>query len=453
MNNDENKNEIDLNQINQINKNDNALIESDNSNLNSNLDEIKNKLLNKGENTNQLIINYLTLAALKLNATFKINKNAIEIKFLPELFVTILNTLCSTLTSFSDVTLKLNEFTFTNVLSDFDSLSTKLYSFYKNELLAQIYKIIFNMDLIGSPINLVEGLGTGIFEFFNEPRKGLLKGPEEFGIGIAKGARSLVSNIVGGGFKSASKITGTLLNASKNLSSLGTEEEKIIKEEEKPKGFFSGALSGLKKGFGEITSGVTGIITKPIEQTKKGGFGGFFKGLGSGVLGAVLAPVNTVLTVGNEVTSGISNSEFISNKKTLRRFRLPRTLYKYIPISPYDEKEEIERKNKRKDIKGTDNIIISLSNELLCLENSTKIVMVHKLNENNILFITDVMIKIFDKELKKSSKKVYICNIKNILEKNSGVELVMKNGGNESILIENKKEKNHFINEINKYLN
>ena len=97
-----------------------------------------------------------------------------------------------------------------NIFSDFDSLYSKLYSFYKNELLVQIYKIIFNMDLIGNPLNLVEGMGTGIFEFFNEPRKGLLKGPEEFGIGIAKGTKSLVTNIVGGGFKSASKITGII---------------------------------------------------------------------------------------------------------------------------------------------------------------------------------------------------------------------------------------------------
>ena len=441
----ENKNEIDLNQIN---KGCNTLIEADNKNI----DEIKNQLLNKEENTNKLIINYLTLSAIKANATFKINKNAIEIKFVPELFVTVLNTLCSTLTSFSDVTIKLNEFTFKNVFSDFDSLFTKLFSFYKNELLTQIYRIILNMDLIGNPINLIEGLGTGIFEFFNEPRKGLLKGPEEFGIGIAKGARSLVSNIVGGGFKSASKITGTLLNATKNLSSLGTEEENIIKEEEKPRGFFSGALSGIKKGFGEIASGVTGIVTKPIEQTKKSGFGGFFKGLGSGIVGAVMTPVNTVLTVGNEVTSGISNSEFISNKKSLKRFRYPRTLYKYIPIRPYNEKEEIERKTKRKDIKGTDKIIISLNNELLCLENSTEIIMCNKLNDNNILLFTDIMIKILDKDFKKSIKKIYVCNINKILEKNNKVEIIMKNGENESILIENKKEKNNFINEISKYI-
>ncbi len=101
--------------------------------------------------------------------------------------------------------------------------------------------------------------------------------------------RGLLTNVVGGGFNSVSKITGTLLNATKNLSSIGTEEEIVIKEEEKPKGFFGGAISGFKKGFGELTSGVAGIVTKPIEQTKKGGIGGFFKGVGSGLVGAVLA--------------------------------------------------------------------------------------------------------------------------------------------------------------------
>ena len=420
---------------------------------NLNLKEISNTLLKKGEdrNMNQLIINYLTLSAIRANTTFKINKNAIEINFIPQLILTVLNILCSSLTSFSDVTIKLSELTFVNVFNDYDSLQMKLLTFYKNELLSQIYKIIFSMDLIGNPINLVEGLGTGIFEFFNEPRKGLLKGPAEFGLGIAKGTKALVSNIVGSGFKSASKITGSLLTASKNLSSFGTkEEEVIIKEEEKPRGFFSGTLSGIKKGFGEIKSGVTGIVTKPIEQSKKSGFGGFFKGLGSGLLGAVLTPVNTVLTVGNEVSSGISNSEFISNKKALRRFRLPRTLYRYVPIKPYDERAETERKNKRKEIEGKDKIVVfSLSNDSLCLENSTQLIMCTVLKDNYVLLLTDVMIKILDKECKTFIKKIYVCNIKSVVEKENNIILNMKNNEQELFLFSIQKDKKSFINEIN----
>jgi len=264
----------------------------------------------------------------------------------------------------------------------------------------------------------------------------------------------LVSNVVGGSFNSVSKITGTLLNASKNLSSIGTEEEIVVKEEEKPKGLFRGALSGFKKGFGELAQGVTGIVTKPIEQSQKGGVGGFFKGLGSGLVGAVLAPVNTVLTVGNEVTSGISNSELISNKKSLRRFRLPRTLYKYLPIAPYDEIKELKRKQQRENLNESKNIIISLSNEKLYLENSTQIIILEKVKNGNNILLTNIMIKVMNNECTKFINKIYVCDIKLIIENNfTDIDLVMKDKNTKKICFLDEKSKKKFINEINKYLN
>lgn len=34
--------------------------------------------------------------------------------------------------------------------------------------------------MLGNPVGIVDKLGTGVFEFFNEPRKGILKGPKGF---------------------------------------------------------------------------------------------------------------------------------------------------------------------------------------------------------------------------------------------------------------------------------
>ena len=445
--NEELKNRNDDNNENKINDV-NLIIDKYNDKFYLNL---KDKLLNKEGKITNLVINVLTLSAIKTNITFKVNKNAIEIRYVPELIITLINTLCSTLSSFSDAAIKLNEIIFTNVFSDFDSLNVKLMSFYKTEVLKQLYKIILNIDLLGNPVNLLEGVGNGIFNLFNEPRKGILKGPEEFGIGITRGIKGLLSNVVGGGFNSVSKITGTLLNATKNLSSIGTEEEIVVKEEEKPKGLFKGTVSGITKGFGELTHGIAGIVTKPIEQTKKGGVGGFFKGLGSGLVGAVLAPVNTVLTVGNEVTSGISNSEFISNKKRLRRFRIPRTLYKYIPINPYDEAKELERKTRREKMDGS-KLVISLSNEKLFLENSTDIILYQKLRDETNMLFTNIMIKMMDKECKKFINKIYVCDIKEKVEKNNDVQLVMKDENVQTIKLKDNKSKNSFLNELNKYV-
>ena len=124
-----------------------------------------------------------------------------------------------------------------------------------------------------------------------------------------------------------------------------------------------------------------------------------------------------------------------------------------MPIKPYNEKEEIERRNKRKEIEGTDKIVISLSNESLCLENSTQLISCPVLKDNNVLLFTDVMIKILDNEYKKLIKKIYVCNIQRVDEKDNKVILNLKNNEQELFLFSNQKDKNSFINEISKLLN
>lgn len=36
---------------------------------------------------------------------------------------------------------------------------------------------------------------------------------------------------------------------------------------------------------------MSGIFTNPVNEAKKGGFGGFVKGMGKGLVGAVVKPV------------------------------------------------------------------------------------------------------------------------------------------------------------------
>lgn len=46
-------------------------------------------------------------------------------------------------------------------------------------------------------------------------------------------------------------------------------------------------LQELGLGFYD---GITGIVTQPIRGAKQGGVGGFFKGVGKGLGGAILKP-------------------------------------------------------------------------------------------------------------------------------------------------------------------
>lgn len=55
-------------------------------------------------------------------------------------------------------------------------------------------------------MNFVNALGTGVQDFFYEPREGFTRGTIQGGIGIIKGTTSLVTNTFVGAIGSASKM-------------------------------------------------------------------------------------------------------------------------------------------------------------------------------------------------------------------------------------------------------
>ena len=103
----------------------------------------------------------------------------------------------------------------TNSYTSTRNLVSTLQKHFVGQGIMEFYKILGSSDLIGNPVGLIDKLGTGVVEFFNEPRKGFLQGPAQFGKGIAKGVNSLVSNVIGGGLDTVSKITGSLYAAAK----------------------------------------------------------------------------------------------------------------------------------------------------------------------------------------------------------------------------------------------
>lgn len=123
----------------------------------------------------------------------------------------------------------------------------------------QFYKILGSSDMIGNPVGFIEKLGDGVFEFVNEPRKGLIKGPKEFVGGIGKGVTSLVTGVFSAGFGSVSKITGSLYSIAKSA----TGEKEI--EQKQAENLVEGLYGGVTGAGGELFNGLTGIFTKPIE--------------------------------------------------------------------------------------------------------------------------------------------------------------------------------------------
>lgn len=299
---------------------------------------------------NMIFIDVLMISAMKIKLTLRIDISSLHIGLVPKFIIKFLGTVGNSLMRISDSPLKFNEIILQECFSNYNKISTLLISHYARQGMFQFYKVLGSSDLIGNPVGLLDKIGTGFIEFFNEPRKGFLQGPDKFGKGIAKGINSLVSGIVGGSFDAIGKISGTLLYAAKNITGNDNKLNNIDYNDE-PNNVLSGVGIGVYSGVKEIGKGIAGIFINPYKGAKTKGAKGFFVGVGTGLMGAVVSPFAGALTIINNVSVGMKNTANMFNKGKIstERFRHPRHISRTKPLEPYDpnyaEVQEIMRRH------------------------------------------------------------------------------------------------------------
>jgi hypothetical protein len=278
------------------------------------------------------------LSAIKINLSFRLDLSNLNISHLPKIITRIIASLGSSLVRISDSPIRFNEKIIENIYMEIKEISNYFIKSYIKETKYQVYKILGSSDIIGNPVKLIEKIGTGFFEFVNEPRKGLLKGPSQFGKGLAKGVAGLLNGVVGGTLDSVSKISGTLYSLLQSLT--GKNNELIMDEDSEPTNIITGASEGLKDGFQELYSGFTGLLFNPIENTSNSELNPikFFKDLGLGLVGFAVSPVNFVLKIGNSLAVGTKNTFNYFYNKSIKnqRFRFPRYIQENSKLEIYD---------------------------------------------------------------------------------------------------------------------
>ena len=277
-----------------------------------------------------VLINYLFLSAIKFELTIKLDIDDLNLKYVPPLINKIVLSLGDSLSSITKSPIKLGEMIYQNVFINTKKLISLIGAHYVNQGLTQVYKIMGTTDLLTNPVKLVDNIGTGFVELFNEPRKGFLQGPNKYGSGLQKGVNSLLKNV--GGSDSIVNVTGTLMST--------TKKGKGKKKKEENKEEMSGVTEStvMKKGAEEINQGFQGVIENPYKNAKINGVQGFIKGLGTGFLGRILTPLSSMLTFGNSVSAGMKNTaiKFSGGKIKTCRFRHPRVIYQNEPLTEYD---------------------------------------------------------------------------------------------------------------------
>jgi hypothetical protein len=158
-------------------------------------------------------------------------------------------------------------------------------------------------------MGLVSSLGAGVRDFFYEPAQGLVKSPQDFGKGLAKGSASLLKHTVSGVFKSAGSLAASVEQGLAVMSFddafiKAHERRSAVEPRHAAEGFLLGA-EGLSDG---IFEGLAGLVLQPIDGAQKDGFWGGLRGMGKGLVGVVAKPVSGAVALASNTFKGIGNT-------------------------------------------------------------------------------------------------------------------------------------------------
>eukprot|EP00842_Homolaphlyctis_polyrhiza_P001382 jgi/Hompol1/2244/HPOL_005409-RA len=241
----------------------------------------------------------------------------------------VLEVLTMTIGNIHDAPIRLNALELEHPNVSANQLVSRIMQFYSQEILGQVHKIIGAADFLGNPVGLFNNVASGVSDMFYEPIQGFqITRPQDFGIGVARGASSLVKKTVFGVTDTLSKFTGSI---GKGLSVITMDEKfqesRRLANRNRPKHVVFGVTSGAASLIRGVASGVTGVVSQPLKGAQEAGIGGFFTGLGKGLVGVVTKPMVGFVDLATNVSEGIKNTTTVFDSE-LDRQRLPRFIGK-----------------------------------------------------------------------------------------------------------------------------
>ncbi|XP_061177627.1 intermembrane lipid transfer protein VPS13A-like [Saccostrea echinata] len=244
------------------------------------------------------------------------------------------NSIGATFTEVKDIELKLGFFERRGVLLSSLQMQTQALSHYRQQLMLQIYVVIFGLDVLGNPYGLIKDITEGLGELFYEPLLDTIQGEDAFSSNMVRGFENAMGHIVGGTANSVARITGTLGNT---LAYLSMDDEfqkrRVRRLQQQPRNLpHSMAMAG--KGFlSGMKFGLLGVVLDPVHGASEEGVEGFFKGIGKGLLGLVTQPLGGVMDMVSLAFDGVRRSA--ENDVVAIRMRLPRFINPYHGLEPY----------------------------------------------------------------------------------------------------------------------
>ncbi|KAG8963047.1 hypothetical protein FRC03_003482 [Tulasnella sp. 419] len=288
----------------------------------------------------------LELQPIRLSLSFMRTErvNADEKLTLRNPLTVVLNAFTMTIGNINDAPLRLNALAIKDMRLTVSILQERIIYHYKQEVIRQLYRVLGSADFIGNPVGLFTNVSSGVADIFYEPYKGVvMHGSKELGIGIAKGAASFAKKTVFGLTDSMTKFTSSI---GKGLSAATFDAEyqrqrRLAQRKNKPRHAIYGVTAGAEALATSFTSGIEGVVMKPLEGAETGGAVGFFKGIGKGLVGAITKPAVGVFDLAANFTEGIRNTTTVFDNDQRNRKRIPRHVPKDGILTPYSQREAV----------------------------------------------------------------------------------------------------------------
>jgi hypothetical protein len=249
---------------------------------------------NNGNDNKLISIRHLKTSPITIIFSYKnISNRLVDILNIKNPFIqTVIDFFAST----AHITILLNMLELTKVNGNAYEIIDKIRDYYYYNLIRQVVKLIFSIDILGNPIELLERLGEGVKDFFYYPIMGVVGGPSEFLVGSYSGTKSLISHALGGVFDSISKVTNIF---GKVILKLSDSEEYLQKKQEvlrdysnKKKDKITTMIRLMGNG---LLFGVRDLVYFPYMYTKNKGMFYFLEGGLNGISSAVVKPLSGVL--------------------------------------------------------------------------------------------------------------------------------------------------------------
>lgn len=254
------------------------------------------------------------------------------------------NALTMALGNVNEAPVRLNALVIENVRLSSAVLQRRVVYHYSQGFLLQLYRVLGSADFLGNPVGLFNNVSSGVADIFYEPYQGLvMHGNKELGLGIARGASSFVKKTVFGLTDSVSKVTGSI---GKGLAAATMDKEfqsrrRMSRFRNKPRHALYGITAGANSFFTSVASGFEGLALRPLEGAEQGGAGGFLKGVGKGLVGAITKPAVGVFDLASNVTEGMRNTTMVFDQNDIDRVRLPRYIGSDGIVRPYSDREAL----------------------------------------------------------------------------------------------------------------